>query len=585
MRHIDRNLGILAAALFSIAAPAVAAEDPLEAIPDDAGLVIRWQKPTETVRKAVEFATRVDGDYGAQAQQLSLGIGLAISNPGLTGVDAKRDWYVAVYPVVDDQPGIVFAIPAADADAMKEAITGDFNFVAYEDWLLYTDKEELAGRLQDRIEGKQQSIATKIDKESAAVMDRGDLSIYLNVVQLRKTYRESLDAARDEFEASMAQMQNFGAAAGGPGINFQPIIGMYTKMFRGMLQTVEDTAGVAAAVTVGKEDVALEALARVTADSPTDTILQANRPAEMKRLKHLPSGAHAYLVASGDVQQFLTWAWTLSATMFAGKPEVKAAMDEAQRETAKLEFGSVLWSLRIGDSDRGLFRIAGVTEVKPTDKMRDVSRKVTRSMGKLELGPVTQEIELRPDAEKYGEQSADLVITRQHIDPQLDPTGDLEEMQRTLYGEEGNVQRIVYRDDVVAQTMGGGRAAMEALLKSLAAREQEVADAENKDQQALAAARAQLSAKANVVAIADLPAIVAGYMRMIVQMLPFPIGVDVDALQKDLGEERSYAGLSLAGEPQAVRLKVHVPLKQAQNVVKLKRTFDKLDQIEAQPAF
>jgi hypothetical protein len=572
-------------ALFVVAAlldgmPVVAADNPLETIPDNVGLVIRWQQPTETVKKAVDFVTSVDPKFGALVQPLRLAIGVVVSNPELGGVDKRRDWYAAVFPVAEGDPSVLFAVPATDVNAMKETIIGQFTFVVYKDWLLYTEDEALAKRIQSRIDGKQKSINMMIDEKSAAVMDRGELSIFLNVRQLRETYKQQLEEGRNEIDAQMAQMQNFAGPT--PGMNLQAMFKVYANVFHGMLQTLEDTESVAASLRVTKEGVGLEALVRLTANSPTDKILKANKSSEMKRLDRLPPGSHVYLGASGDIKQLINWGMKFSSTMYANNADVAAAVDKATRQMSKLEFGAYLMSFGLADTDDGVIRMAAVTEVKPAETMRDISRKLTRSMAKLDVGFVKQEIELTADAEKYGKNSADLVVTRQEIDPQFDPLGMQKQFQRTLYGEEGQVQRIVYLTDVVAQTTGGGRASMEKLLKALAASEPGNSAVNNGGGKAFAAARSRLSKRANIVAMADLPAIAADFVQILLQASQFPIPIDVDGLKKELGDERSYVGLSLAGESPALRIKLHVPLRQAQSMTKLVRT---IQQFIAQPQF
>jgi hypothetical protein len=556
-----------------------AADNPLEAIPDDAGVIIRWQKPTETVKKGVEFVSGVDPDAGRLLGPLSRGIGVAISNPGLAGVDKQRDWYVAVFPKVEGDPGIVFAIPTSDADAMQAAILGEFTFATYQDWLLYALDKTLIEKIQTRIDGKQKSIVTLIDKESVAVMDRNDLSVYLNVIQLRVVYKEQLDAAEDRFDAQLAQFQNFAPAAAG--IDLKPILDMYSQAFRGMIQSVKDTQGLTLGLSVAKESVDVETLARVTADSATDKILQANKTSDMKRLDGLPADSHAYVGVSGDTDGLVAWGTRMSAAMHTGEGETKAAIEKTAKEISKLNFGSFLMSFGIGNADGGILRIANVIEVTPTDKMRDLTREMSRSMGKVNIGPIKQEIKLKVDAEKYGDYVGDLVTTHQEIDPQLDPLGIQAQMNRILYGEEGQVQRIVYLKDTVAQTVGGGRGAMEQLLKSLAASAENTGDTKATNT-AMAAVRSQLSPQANLVAMADLPSLIVDMLQAVIQASQLPIPIDTDGLKKSIGEKRSYVGLSFAGGPQSAHVKLHIPLLQAKNVTTLVKT---IQQMVQQPQF
>jgi hypothetical protein len=578
MQRICRSVLIVLAVLCSSVATR-AAENPLKAIPDDAGVIIRWQKPTETVKKAVAFVSKVDPVAGQLLGILSDRIGVAISNPELAGLDKQRDWYVAVFPKAEGDPGIVFAIPTTDADAMQAAIDGEFNFAKYEDWLLYAQDETLIEKIQTQIDGKEKSIDALIEKESVAVSDRNDLSVYFNVAQLRIVYKDQLDAAEEGIDTELGQFQNIAPVA--PGINLKPMLDMYSKFAHGMMQTVKDTQGFTLGISVAEESVDVETLARVTADSATDKILQANKKSDLKNLDGLPANSHVYVGASGNINGLVGIGTKMSAAMYTGEGETKEAFEKASKELSKLDFGSFLMSFGIGNADGGILRVANVINVKPTDKMRDLTREMVRSMGKMNVGPVKQSTELKADAEKYGDYVGDLVTTHQEVNPELDPLGIQTQMNRILYGEEGQVQRIVYLKDSVAQTMGGGRASMEQLLKSLAAADGKTDDTKTGNA-AAATVRSKLSPEANLVAMVDLPSLVVDLLQAVIQASQLPIPIDADGLKKSIGEERSYVGLSFAGGPQSAHAKLHIPLLQARNVTTLVKI---IQQMLAQPQF
>jgi hypothetical protein len=583
MQRLYRTVGIVLALVVG-GVPALAADNPLQAIPQEAGVVIRWVKPTETVKKSVEFVDSVDPDTGRMLRPLSLGIGVTISNPELAGLDKARDWYIAVFPKVEGDPGIVFAIPASDADAMQEAVMGEFTFARHEDWLLYAEDAALIETIQARIDGKGEPVAARIDQESRAFMDKNDLSVFLNVPRLRVIYKEQLDSAEQRFDQELGQIENIAPAA--PGMNLKPVFEMYGQMFRGIMQGVKDTEGVTLGLTVTKEGIDFETLARVAADSATDKAIASQKKSDFKRLAGLPQGSHAYFAASGDVNSLATWGTKLSAAMYTGEDGLKEAIDEASKEMSKLDFGAFFVSFGIGGADGGILRVANFMEVKPAEKMRDLTRKMMRSMGELEAGPVKQEIELKADAEEYGERKGDVVTTRQQIDPELDPLGIQTQINRVFYGEEGQVQRVVYLKDGAAQTMGGGREAMEKLLKSLDAPPADTGKTGTGDTAKAngpaAATRARLSPEANMVGLVDLPLLVTDLVQAVIQASQLPIPVDTDGLKKSMGDKRSYIGLSLAGGEQSAHLKLHVPLLQAQNTAKLVKEARRLAQQQQQ---
>ena len=56
-------------------------------------------------------------------------------------------------------------------------------------------------------------------------------------------------------------------------------------------------------------------LARVTPDSATDKILQANKKSDMKNLDGLPAGRHVYVGASGNINGLVGLGTKMSAAM------------------------------------------------------------------------------------------------------------------------------------------------------------------------------------------------------------------------------------------------------------------------------
>ncbi len=561
-------VGILVTSL-----PARAAESPLEAIPDSAGAVIRLKNPQTTIRKVVNFAKQVDPRFAQQARQWNQMIGVPILNPTLAGVDQKHDWWFAVFPTAEGKPSLAFVIPTTNADAMRTALAGQFQFVEHGKWLFYTKDAPTAKKIRDHVAGKGKSIGSVIDAESNAVMGRGDLSVYVNVAQIREMYKDQLEAAQTEIDATLKELSSLTPEV--PGLNLEPVFEMYGQMLRGLLQAANDTEGFTLALGVKTRSIEIEEYLKVTGDSPTDKFLQSHAPSEMKTLAKLPAEKLAYFGLHGDFKALTDWGMKFTMAMFKKDDEESKQINESLAEMKKLEFGSYLASIGLGDLKTGLLRMAVVTEAKPADKMRDVTRKMSTAMAKMSFSGIKQEVELKIDAEKIGEHSADILIVKQEISPELDPAGMQQRFVDAMYGPEGMTTRIVYLPDMVVQTMGGGKAAMTEVLNAL---EGGKSGAGSRTRRALhQTTRSQLLEKANLLVLVDLPGLVADTLNLVLKGGQLPIPIDAETI-KQLKLRRSYLGFALATEPQGVRTKTRIPIGQVEGFVKLFSAFQNLGQ-------
>ena len=152
---MSRSMAGLAWCVLAWAGAAQAAEGPAGLIPGEAGVVIRLKSPQATIDKLEKLVDAIQPGMGTQVQAGSALLGNVISNPTLAGVDLNKDWWVAVLFAADSEPAIAFVIPAADADAMQEAVGEQVTFLKHESWGVYCDKnqEDLVALLKARIDG------------------------------------------------------------------------------------------------------------------------------------------------------------------------------------------------------------------------------------------------------------------------------------------------------------------------------------------------------------------------------------------------------------------------------------------------
>jgi hypothetical protein len=208
----------------------------------------------------------------------------------------------------------------------------------------------------------------------------------------------------------------------------------------------------------------------------------------------------------------------------------------------------------------GIMRYATLVQVDQPDKLKEIYRKSSESMSKMTAGPIKQQITIQPDAESYGDRKGDVMTIKQEITPEADPIGIQKKMNEAMFGPGGMVTRVVALKDSVVQTMGGGKEAMDALLKGI--------DATPGPTDARKPARDDLTKQANLVLLLDLPGVVVEGVKIAAGSGAMPLPIDAAGLDK-LSIKRSFIGTSAVAEAQAVRVKTQIPLEQFKGIAEL----------------
>ncbi|MGE5192559.1 MAG: hypothetical protein ACM3U2_08655 [Deltaproteobacteria bacterium] len=550
--------------LVLAALPLQAAENALDAVSTDASAVLRLKKPLATIAKVADLADLVVKGSGDQIRQQSAALGLAISNPTLAGVDQESDWWVAVYAKGGEkEPDVVFIVPATDIKAMKEGLGESVKFMENGKLGVYTTDADAATKTAARLKGEGKSISTLIDKDSQAVFDSGDASIFINIPQLAAAYKSDIEEAKQKFTENL---ENAPIPPGGAtGFDPKQAVEVVGKIFAFLVQGMNDTRSCTVAATVSKEGLNFEDLVRLKGGTSTDKLLAKSPPGALGTLSSLPGGNLIYLGLTWDMSEFAKLSQGGGA-LPGVKPEVAKEIENTTKDFAKLKYGSINAAFGLADTEGGAVRSVSVTEVDDPAKMRELSHKLLKAMGSIETQGIKQTTTVKPDAEKYGKNSADVVTVKTEIDdPQNPLAAFMDRINAGLFGPDGMVTRNVYLKDRVVQTMGGGK---QAMTDALAALEKKPAD---NGKSPVQQTRGKLGAKANVVFLFDLANTVAKILGIAVEnQLPLPI--DADAV-KDLLGKASYFGIGAATEPQGLRVRTHLPVEQMQGVARIVKFF------------
>ncbi len=390
-------------------------------------------------------------------RQNAVALGALIANPTLAGVDQTKDWYIGVYTNGQEEPSVVFGIPVTDAAAAQGALGGGMKSKAYGSWLYYSDDEEAIPESAK----EDASIEAVMKGEPTTVFDKGDIALFVNLAHLMEAYSDELTAGVEQAKQGLEQIP------AQPGVDAEAMKKIYGDMLNYVVQGLKDSRQVTIAINVGAEGISCEDYLSFAPRSQTASLLGGQNTSAMALASKLPPDAVMVFGTSGDMRRLMEWGMTFAKSVGPAGGDSQKAIDEFLSSIKDVKFGAMMGSFALTKGDQGLFRYSIVTEVAPIAKYKEIARKMSTTMGKVEAPGLKQEISLKTDAESYGSLKADLLTIKQEFDENADPTGQVKQMQAMMFGPNGMESRVVYMDDKFVQTMGGGKEAMTEALKSL----------------------------------------------------------------------------------------------------------------------
>ncbi len=534
------------AMLVMTSAMAVAADSPLGSISKDADVVIRLKAPKATVGKIAGMVDKVMPGFGGMVSQQASNVGALISNPTSAGVDQTKDWYIGVFTNGEEDPSVLFAVPVTDAEAAKGAIGDEFSTKVADKWLFYSKDEDVLpeGSSSD-------SVAAAMRGEPTTVFDKGDFSIFVNIGNLTEAYSDQLEQGKQQ---ALEQMQQI--PAGGPGVDPEAIKEFQTAMLERVFQGMNDAEQCTIAINFGDDGITAEDYLSFEADSSTAALLADHPRSDMKNIAKLPADAVMLFGASTNMSKLIEWGADISAK-FAGDTPEAAKMAEFQTGLKGLKWGSVVGAFSLGSPEDGIVRSVSIAELSPTDKYKELNRKMAASMETVKNQFVEQTSKLEADAESFGAAKADVLTLTMKFDESVDQGGMIQQVLGALFGPEGLKTRTVYQTDKVIQSMGGGKEAMAAVLKNIDGSASVSADH-----------RKGLIADPNVLFLIDVPGLAVQALRIASAVPGLPVQIKAEQLD-NLKFEKSFMGFSAAADKNAIRVKSRIPAAQIQALVQL----------------
>ncbi len=518
------------------------AQSPLASVPADAAVVVRIAS-VETLEEAVTtFADQIQegaGD-GASAAIYEI-LGEIVQDRELEGVDTTKDWYIALFANGPQPPSVVLMIPATDADAVLSNLPAAG--VSRDGYVLASPNTGDVESLLDASEAD--SVLKEIPDIDA--FNSAHVAVFVNADHLVSTYANEIDMAQRQINQALDQLQ-------GLQIPDSPIeMGTVVDMYRGMLEWVDDMLADAEAITlivsINDTEVVIDKRLMYREGSESAEKLVAGGEDLAAAFASLPEGMPLYYATSGSgLSDMMEFGMKFSLSMVEG--DDAAQMEELIGRLSELGFGTMSGCVSLPDGDMPL-RGVTMVELDDVDGYRELMTEMNAAFSDIDLGMFRQTTTVEAEAETYGDYTADIITVIQEYDGAA--AAQQEQINEYMFGGDGMVSRIVFDDDAVLTTMGGGRELMEAAIAAYDSGEQ---DFSTWSDGALE--------NPTLLVLFDLPTFARQMLNFVAEagggQIPIPPQV-IDGVN-ELELEESYITFSTATEGSSVLGRISIPASQ-----------------------
>ena len=530
---------------------------PLKAIPSEAAVVVRVKGFQGTLNKLASLADAVQQGAG---QTVKMGGGFAgtlLKNPVMEGVDQAGDFYVAVFVSKEEAPGLVFIVPGKDLDAMEEALGENVTFVKSGKHGIYSEDEDLANAFKEQLASKEKdSLGDEMDEKSLAALNRGDISVFVNVPALLEVYKDEFQQVHGLLE----QLQEQKPEGDTPGVNTEAVMERMQVIAKGLIQAVEDHEGITIALSVTDKDLVIEEFFKVGEDTETGKILKAGNVSDMPLLNSLPADAIGYYGVQFNISELMAWGIDFAEDVITDE-KASEAIKAVATDLKGVKFTGLAGAINLADTpDEGLLRLVNLIATDSPGKVRALTKKYAETVKEVDSNGVKTEVTYKADAEKIGKTSVDVMSAKITVSDDAPGADQQKAVLKAVYGEDGATTRSAYLKDKIVQTTGGGKAAIEAALKAVETPTKSAS---------LQAVKAKLGAKPCFVALIDFATLAVKGMGLAKSFGGDDLPFDVEAIAKDLELKPSYLGFGIEVHDAALSLKTVVPVDQIKSLVKI----------------
>ena len=591
MLKTRRRWRLLAAVWFAAASGALAsvakAEEPLDAFPEQAAAVARIASLDKFAGGFKEFAGNL-GPLGAIAgvgfeNGLNQAFQVAAENQTL---DRAAPAYVALFALENQREPAAWLVRAADEAKLRKAVLkagaeetltpekrddgfekitkGDrsWYFGRYGEWTLYTSNEEVVKLLAfDRSQAK--TFASLVEPRAKELLDAGDAAVFVNAAMLIEKYGGQITEARDRALRQIDSLPDETLGGGGTGgTNPQAIKKIYSNVAKLAFDTVGDARWFAGRVNFTAAGVEAAALLGVKEGGDADKLLAAHPSSPLESLGLLPSGAMAYFGHQVDQRSASQWSREFAQLAYgadsANTQKINAALDAMNEAGLGQKAAGISLSAANGLS------ITSLQQAEHPEKLNTAKGQMEQAT-EAKTPFYSQSTEFRPNAETYQGRPVDLLTVNFKFNDTTDQGQQIgQKMMQKLFGGDSQQTRLTALEGFAVQTTGNDPKYLQKTVDGLTSGEGVLGIDD-----AFAKTRDHLGDDANLIVLLNAPRLVVEGAGLIRDIPPFNMLLAQAPFNFGYQPATSYAGLSVAAQPQALSVRLYVPVEQPKGVLSI----------------
>jgi len=560
---------------------AAAQDDVLKSIPKDAFVVIRFSSTDQFIGSVKDMlggisplAAAVGGEFEAEFYNEMLSL-----DGGEQAINRKAPVYAVAFPYFDkDEPVAVF-LEVKDQDAFRKGLKlGDEDadlkvekrddgfekvtrgnrsyFLAQRGkYTVYTQDEDIVRRLS-LANAKMNSLADALPAREKKLFAKGEASIAVNIAPVVAKYKDELNGALDEANKAIDALPDEQLGTASPEATKK----FYKQMAKLSFDAAFDAQWAVASAKLNAKGAAVDSLLTFKKNSGTDKLIAANPARDMQNLSLLPAGAPFY---GGFAFENDEWFGQWLRSNYGDNPDNAAAIDKAFKKMLDAGAKSTVFSYSLPNDDKTGLVAVSIEEAKDAKALREGWHAYMSALGKVENPLFTQTMSVKKNAEKH--KGYDIDLTRTKIE-----LGDLEVaaivggLFKRIFGGDVFEARMARVENLLVQATGNDPGTIRKLLDSFESGEGYVGlEAE------FGKTRDQLGQNSNLTMLIDLPGMIVDGIAMIRDLEPFSEGLEMLPFNFGVSPPASYSGFSLGTQPQAIQMKLYVPVKQPRGMLQI----------------
>ncbi len=525
------------------------AQSPLASVPEDAAVVVRFSSIESLQSVVPELANAIHEDLGEGAERgIQEMFAEMIRYNSLEGVDESNDWFVVIFADGPGRPDAVLMIPATDAAKVLSGVPA--SGFSRDGYVFVCPTGADAESLLDASEAD--SVLTQIpDLES---FNSAHLAAFVNADYLVATFSNEINRGRQQIEQGLDQLESMPLPNNG--VDMKTVVDMYRGMIDWIDDMLADAEALTWALTIADESLVIDKQLTFREGSPSAQELTVGTDDLSAKLSQLPGGMPLYYAASGaGMSELMEMGMNMTLSMV---PEGQSAeLEEMMGRMQELEFGTMSGCLSMPDGDKPLQAVTAI-DIGDVQGYHDFMIEMNEAFGELDLGVLRQTTTVEQAAETYGDRSADIVTVRQEFTGPV--AASQQQVNRYMFGDEGMVSRIVYFDDSVLTSMGGGRDLMETAI----------AASESSEQRVSAWTDGALD-NSTLLILFDLPNFARQMLFLVDAATAGQVPIPDQAFEaiEGMSLEESYITASMAADGNSLRGRVTIPASQIKPIVML----------------